>query len=325
MVERWRRAPAVKWFKEVKALCEASGHWAIAQQMIGKALMCRPDGMGIWDPWFVAHEGQVHLFHLQKRAGSNRTDAEADHIGHATSRDLIRWTEQPLTIGPGEKGGMEDLQPWTGGAVVKDGVFHLYYTMRSSRDDARNQHIVLATSRDLVNWQRHPGNPVIAPDPRWYGHEGKPEPDNKVGCRDLKVVRDPAGNGWMGFYAATVPAEEEAEAACIALARSQDLIHWEQLPPAFAPKRYGEVEAHDVFPLGGKWWMTCLTSHGHGNRGIFADPTSCAAPSSPSRTSPKVPTASRCQAMRNCGGWGALTVRFSTSSWCRNARFSMAR
>ena len=90
MVERWRRAPAVKWFKEVKALCEASGHWAIAQQMIGKALMCRPDGMGIWDPWFVAHEGQVHLFHLQKRAGSNRIDAEADHIGHATSRDLIR-------------------------------------------------------------------------------------------------------------------------------------------------------------------------------------------------------------------------------------------
>ena len=61
-------------------------------------------------------------------------------------------------------------------------------------------------------------------------------------------------------------------AACIALARSKDLIHWEQFPPAFAPKRYGEVEAHDVFPLGGKWWMTCLTSHGHGNRGGFADP-----------------------------------------------------
>jgi len=233
----------------------------------------RPEGMTMWDPWFVAHEGQVHLFHLQRLAGrSKRTAAEADHIGHATSRDLIHWTEQPLTVGPGEKGGMEDMQPWTGCAVVKDGVFHLFYTMRSSRDDARNQHIGLATSRDLVNWQRHPGNPVITPDPRWYVHEGKPEPDNKVGCRDLKVIRDPAGNGWIGFFAATVPAEEEAEAACIALARSKDLIHWEQFPPAFAPKRYGEVEAHDVFPLGGKWWMTCLTSHGHGNRGIFADP-----------------------------------------------------
>ena len=232
----------------------------------------RPDGMTMWDPWFVVHEGQAHLFHLQRRSGSNRTAAEADHIGHATSRDLIHWTEQPLTVGPGEKGGLEDLQPWTGCTVVKDGVFHLFYTMRSSRDDARNQHIGLATSRDLVTWHRHPGNPVIAPDPRWYVHEGKPEPDNKVGCRDMKIVRDPAGNGWIGFFAATVPAEEEAEAACIAVARSKDLIHWEQMPPAFVPKRYGEVEAHDVFPLGGKWWMTCLTSHGHGNRGSFADP-----------------------------------------------------
>ena len=199
----------------------------------------RPDGMSMWDPWFVAHEGQVHLFHLQKRAGSNRTDAGADHIGPATSRDLIRWTEQPLTVGPGEKGGIEDLQPWTGCAVVKDGVFHLFYTMRSSRDDARNQHIGLATSRDLMNWQRHSGNPVIAPDPRWYVHEGKPEPDKKVGCRDMKIVRDPAGNGWIGFFAATVPAEEEAEAACIALARSKD------------PHRRGDRRVDRALPAGG--------------------------------------------------------------------------
>jgi beta-fructofuranosidase len=240
----------------------------------------RPDGMTMWDPWFVAHEGQVHLFHLQRRTdGSTRTAAEADHIGHAVTRDLIHWTELPLTVGPGEKGGMEDMQPWTGCAVVQEGVFHLFYTMRSTRDASRSnyggggiQRIGLATSDDLVHWQRYPKNPVLTPDPRWYVHEGKPEPGNKVGCRDMKIIRDPVSDGWIGFYAATVPAEEEAEAACIAVARSKDLIHWEQMPPAFHPKRYGEVEAHDVFPLRGKWWMTCLTSHHHGNRGGFSDP-----------------------------------------------------
>ena len=240
----------------------------------------RPNGMNMWDPWFVAHEGQVHLFHLQRLAsGSKRTAAEADHIGHAVTRDLIHWTEWPITVGPGEKGGMEDMNPWTGCAVVKEGVFHLFYTMRGMRDASRSnyggggiQRIGLATSSDLVHWQRYPRNPVITPDPRWYVHQGKPEPGNKVGCRDMKIIRDPAGDGWIGFYAATVPAEEEAEAACIALARSKDLIHWEQMPPAFRPKRYGEVEAHDVFTLGGKWWMTCLTSNGHGNRGGFSDP-----------------------------------------------------
>lgn len=233
----------------------------------------RPAGMKMWDPWFVEARGLVHMFHLQRLApGSKRSPLEADHIGHAVSRDLIHWTEQPLTVGPGEKGGMEDMQPWTGCAVVHEGLFHLFYTMRSSREDGRNQRIGLATSRDLVNWMRHPNNPVITPDPRWYVHEGRPEPGNKVSCRDLKVVRDPSSDGWIGFYAATVPAEEEAEAACIAVVRSKDLIHWEQMPPAFHPKRYGEVEAHDVFSLGGKWWMTCLTSNNHGNRGGFSDP-----------------------------------------------------
>ena len=240
----------------------------------------RPEGMTMWDPWFVAHEGEVHLFHLQRLAnGSKRTAAEADHIGHAVTRDLIHWTELPVTVGPGEKGGMEDMNPWTGCTIVQGGVFHLFYTMRSTRDASRSnyggggiQRIGLATSRDQVHWQRHPNNPVLTPDPRWYVHEGKPEPGNKVGCRDLKIIRDPAGDGWIGFYAATVPAEEEAEAACIAVARSKDLIHWEQGPPTFHPKRYGEVEAQDVFPLGGKWWMTCLTTHGHGNRGGYSDP-----------------------------------------------------
>jgi len=80
----------------------------------------RPDGMKMWDPWFVEHDGQVHLFHLQRLSGgSKRTAAEADHIGHAVSRDFIHWTEQPLTVGPGEKGGMEDMQPWTGCARLR--------------------------------------------------------------------------------------------------------------------------------------------------------------------------------------------------------------
>lgn len=233
----------------------------------------RPEGMVMWDTWFVEDRGQVHLFHLQRLApGSTRSAWEADHVGHAISRDLMHWTEQPLTVGPGQAGGLDDMQPWTGCAVVCDGVFHLFYTMRSSREEARCQRIGLATSRDLMQWTRHPQNPLIRPDPRWYVHEGQPEPGNKVGCRDLVVVRDRAADGWLGFYAATVPADEEAEGACIAAVRSRDLMHWEHLPPAFQPGRYGEVEVPDVFPLGGKWWMTCLTSHGHGNRGGFADP-----------------------------------------------------
>jgi hypothetical protein len=54
------------------------------------AFCYRPEGMTMWDPWFFAQEGQVHLSHLQRLAtGSKRTAAEADHISHAVTRDLI--------------------------------------------------------------------------------------------------------------------------------------------------------------------------------------------------------------------------------------------
>jgi beta-fructofuranosidase len=228
--------------------------------------------MLLWDTWYLEDRGQAHMFYLQRLApGSKRSALEADHIGHAISSDLIRWRELPLAIGPGKAGGKEDMQPWTGCAVAHQGVFYHFYTMRSSRENGRTQRIGLATSSDLIHWRPHPDNPVITPDPRWYVHEGAPEPGNKVACRDLIVVPDPAGAGWLGFYAATVPAEEEAQGACIAAVRSKDLIRWQHLPPAFRPGRYGEVEVAHVFPMAGRWWMTCLTSNAHGNRGL-SDP-----------------------------------------------------
>jgi beta-fructofuranosidase len=102
----------------------------------------RPNGMVMWDSWFVEDRGQVHMFHLQHLPpNSKRSAMEANHIGHAVSRDLIHWTEQPLTVGPGADGGLDDMQPWTGCAVVREGTFHLFYTMRSSREEARCQRI----------------------------------------------------------------------------------------------------------------------------------------------------------------------------------------
>lgn len=257
----------------VVVILSVSGACSAADSQSAGDFGYRPDGMNMWDTWFVEQGSQVHMFHLQRlAAGSKRSALEADHIGHAVSGDLIHWRESSLTVGPGPSGGLEDMQPWTGCAVAHRNLFTLFYTMRSTCESARTQRIGLATSADLVHWQRSANNPVIRPDPRWYVHEGKPQPDKKVDCRDLIVVRDPAGEGWLGFYAATVPAEEEAEGACIAAVKSRDLIHWEHLPPAFLPRRYGEVEVPDVFPMAGRWWMTCLTSHVHGNRGSFSDP-----------------------------------------------------
>ena len=232
----------------------------------------KPTGLEMWDAWGIEHEDRLHVVHLQFRLpDSGRSEEEANHLGHAVSADLLEWTTMPLGLAPGTPGSMDDLRVWTGCLYKHNGIFYLYYTMRSSRDEGKMQRIGLATSGDMLHWERYAGNPVISPDPRWYVHEGDPLPGGVVDCRDLVIVDDPRCNGWYGFYAARTPSSRLTHGSVIAAVRSDDLIHWRHLPPAFAPDNYACIEVPDVYELDGKWYMTCLTGNGYGNLGIFRD------------------------------------------------------
>jgi len=230
----------------------------------------RPAQMSLWDTWHIEHAGQAHMFYLQRLAqGSTRTPLEADTLGHAASRDLIHWTEKNLALGPGPAGGLDDMQPYTGCVVHHDGRFYLYYAMRSKADGGAGQRIGLALSTDLDHWERYSANPVIEPDSRWYVSHRKPLPNGVVDCRDLVIIKDPSGDGWLGFYAARVPSDELGDGAVIAAVHSKDLLHWEHLPPAFAPGKYACIEVPDVYMVDGRWYMTCLTGLEYGKRAIL--------------------------------------------------------
>jgi hypothetical protein len=216
--------------------------------------------------------GVVHAYHLQnRRPGVHEDLLDARTLGHATTTDLINWEEQPPAFGPDPANPKDDCQPWTGSAIWHEGKGYLFYTMRGSVDNCRQQQIGLATSRDGNTFERHPGNPIIVPDPRWYATAQKPVP-GYLDCRDLAVVRDPERQCWYGLYPTRVPGDELPETSVIGCARSTDLLHWEQLPPAFAPGKYACIEAPDVFCLNGRWYLTALTGNWYGNRGIWSDP-----------------------------------------------------
>jgi hypothetical protein len=73
-----------------------------------------PDGLFVWDTWFLQDGDTTHVFHLQvKRPNKNVDESfrqqkerivnyvdETDRatfegtVGHATSEDLLAWTEQ---------------------------------------------------------------------------------------------------------------------------------------------------------------------------------------------------------------------------------------
>jgi hypothetical protein len=86
----------------------------------------------------------------------------------------------------GEAGSFDQTATWTG-SVVKgpDGTWHLFYTGVSRPDDTGHvQQIGLATSTDLMTWTKHPDNPLITADSRWYETLGGPAPWQDEHWRD---------------------------------------------------------------------------------------------------------------------------------------------
>jgi hypothetical protein len=234
----------------------------------------QPRDMSLWDPWFAVHNGEVHLFCQQGRlaAESDRDPTDADCIGHAVSTDLMIWTEREPILRPDPAYPLEDLWAWTGCAVSHEDLLYVYYTMRSSRENGQVERLGLATSPDGKSWTRHPGNPILEPDPRWYRGERNALVPGRIDCRDLSVVNDPESGDWYGFYATRANFGEMPQTSVIGAARSRDLVTWEPLPPAFAPGTYGTVEVPEVFPLDGRWYLTCLTGSTHGNWVPWSDP-----------------------------------------------------
>jgi beta-fructofuranosidase len=238
----------------------------------------RPEGTGLKDVWYFSVGEEVHSIFMQhddlERPDDDRSFCT---LGQAVTKDLVSWSPLPIALHGGEPGSYDDRRLHTGCTIEVDGVYYLYHTATGSAQKGFSR-IALATSADGVRWEKHPENPILTPDPRFYYNEESVIPLRCHGwpivdCRDFVVVPDPDGNGYWGFYAARRFGSECAETSCIALCRSTDLVHWEQLPPCFAPDRYACIEVPEVFFLDGRWYMLCLTGNGYGQRNVMADPT----------------------------------------------------
>lgn len=241
-------------------------------------MLYHPQNRHIWDAWCFPFEGELHAIHLQYVNNGVPDPVEEGSLWHAATDDLIHWRTLPTALYPGvEPGSVDDRGLWTGCVVEKDGLLYLFYTARSSAEDAAMNRIALATSSDANHWRRYEGNPLFIPDKRWYANEHSPlelygHGHFIVDCRDLCVVRDPEGGGYWGFFAARKHARTNADTSVIGLCHSDDLLHWTQYAPCFEPPFLACVEVPDVFYLNGKWYMLCLTGNEYGHRGNLSDP-----------------------------------------------------
>ncbi len=218
----------------------------------------------IWDFWFAEDGDATHVFFLQ--APRALVDPDLRHrnatFGHAVSTDLTNWTLLPDPLVRSAPGSWDDLATWTGSIIRARDTWHLLYTGASTRDSGRIQRIGLATSRDLVHWERFGDQPVIEADPTWYELLDL-DVWNDQAWRDPWVIADPAGNGYHALITARRRSGPRDARGVIGHAVSPDLIRWEVRPPFPSPAGFGQMEVPQVVAAGDAALLLFCTAGHH--------------------------------------------------------------
>ncbi|MHC6220560.1 glycoside hydrolase family 32 protein [Arthrobacter sp. MMS24-S77] len=185
----------------------------------------------------IHHEGIYHLYYQ-----NNPLDNVWGNMswGHATSTDLLNWTEHPVAIAYDET---EDI---FSGSVVFDrhntsgfgtdshpplvAIYTSAFKKASTREGIQAQSLAYSLDGGY-SWTKHTGNPVLD--------------RGSANFRDPKVFRydGDAGSYW-------VMVAVEAQDFKVVLYKSEDLKSWELLS-SFGPANAtgGEWECPDLFPL----------------------------------------------------------------------------
>ena len=214
------------------------------------------DHFWVWDFWLAEHEDLYHLFYLH--APKSLGDPELRHrnarIGHATSRDLMKWQDHGEILRPGADGAFDETATWTGCVVEgHDGIWRLFYTgsrFLGTDTNANIESVGVALSDDLYSWTKQPG-PILTADPRWYetlGTSSWPE----EAWRDPWVFADPDGTHWHMLITARTNHGDDAGRGVIGHAVSNDLEHWEARPPLSDPQQgFGHLEVPQLVEIDG--------------------------------------------------------------------------
>lgn len=204
-----------------------------------------PNGLCQW-------QGLYHLFYQFRADGEDRV-----HWGHAVSEDLLRWRDLPIALYPDQENDC-----FSGQTLVESGrVIATYHGTQAGNA------IATASDRLLINWQKHPQNPVIPIVP--IDDDGSPY-----------RVFDPCI--WKeddGYYALSgVFKNGERSIDCIGvdhIFRSTDLESWDYVGELIAGDFNSEpgedYAVPNFWPIGNGKHMLLFFSHKRGGQYFVGD------------------------------------------------------
>jgi beta-fructofuranosidase len=135
----------------------------------------------------------------------------------------------------------------------------MLYTGISRGEQGLIQRIGLAVSDDLVHWEKHPANPVLEADPRWYDLLD-PTRWRDQSWRDPWLFWNPDEGSFHVLICARTRLGAPDGAGVVGHARSLDLVEWEVLPPLTAHGEFAQVETPQLVRLNGRYeiLVSCL-------------------------------------------------------------------
>ena len=181
---------------------------------------------------FIHWKGQYHLFYQHNPSSPLHGRI---HWGHAVSDDLVHWRDLPIALSPTPDGPDKD-GCWSGCAIDNDGVPTLVYTGVHPEVQC-----IAIGSGDMLRWQKHAANPVIA---------APPDALEVTGFRDPHLWRE--GPDWYAIIGSGI----RDVGGAVLLYRSADLVNWEYLHPlCLGDKNETGVmwECPSFFPLGDRY------------------------------------------------------------------------
>ncbi len=216
----------------------------------------RPDHW-VWDFWFADDGERFHLYYLHapKSLGDPNLRHRNARIGHATSLDLMEWTDHGQVFDAGAAGAFDGSATWTGSIVRDDaGLWRMFYTgsLFLSPDTFANIETVgLATSPDLFTWTKQKG-PVCVADPELYevlGGSSWPE----EAWRDPWVFRNDGDGLWHMLITARGQDGAEPDRGVMGHATSPDLETWTvEAPLSATGSGFAHLEVFQVIEVEGQ-------------------------------------------------------------------------
>lgn len=228
----------------------------------------QPQDKYSWDYWFARNGDIYHAFYLQYPINADQAYRHTcQTVGHAVSKDLRSWVEQPTALIAIDK-TWNDVGIATGSTVFKDGKWWIIFTGKSTNNGGMG----LAYSDDLFTWVKY-GNEPIIPFSTIYKINWKGQTLNCVPLADPYIYPEKIGKWYFMVLNSQVVESPVEHCGCMLMLKSDDLINWQTHAMISYPEIFERMETPQMWQANGRWYLYFggVNSLGHKNFVYTAD------------------------------------------------------